>query len=109
MANTTAAFYLAATATVTGSVTEFMAVRIEMKDVVVFNRCHFFPIAIESHGPLSNKATSFLTNQGRRITMSASDARETSSLFQRISVTLQRFNAVCVFDTFRDLVVNDSD
>ena len=45
---------------------------------------------------------------GRRITMSTSDARETSFLFQRISVTLQRLNAVCVSDTFRDVLVNDS-
>ena len=37
------------------------------------------------------------------IIISTSDARETSFLFQRKYVTLQRFNAVCVSDIFRDI------
>ena len=53
-------------------------------------RSHFFSIAIESHGPLSNKATSFLSDLGRYITTSTSDDRKTSLFFQQISVTLQR-------------------
>ena len=108
VADTTAASYLTATSTLAGSAAESASVRKEAKYAELFNRFHFFPIAIESHGPRSIKATSFLSDLGRRITMSTSDARETSFLFQRISVTLQRLNAVCVSDTFRDLLVNDS-
>ena len=100
------ASYLAASATVAGSAAESAAVRKEMKYVELSNSYQFFPIAIESHGPLSNKATSFLSYLGRRITISTSDARETSFLFQRIAVSLQRFNAVYVSDTFRDLLVS---
>jgi hypothetical protein len=33
--------------------------------------------------------------------------RETSWLFQRLSVALQRFNAVCVMDTFGDIGAGD--
>ena len=108
VADTTAASYLTATSTLAGSAAESASVRKETKYAELSNRFHFFPIAIESHGPLSIKITSFLSDLGRRITMSTSDARETSFLFQRISVTLQRLNAVCVSDTFRDLLVNDS-
>ena len=38
-------------------------------------------MAIESHGPLSNKTTSFLSDLGRRITVATSDARKISFLF----------------------------
>ena len=108
VADTTAASYLTATSSLAGSAAESASVRKEAKYAELSNRFHFFPIAIESHGPISIKATSFLSDLGRRITMSTSDARETSFLFQRISVTLQRLNAVCVSDTFRDLLVNVS-
>ena len=108
VADTTAASYLTATSTLAGSAAESTSVRKEAKYAELSNRFHFFPIAIESHGPISIKATSFLSDLGRRITMSTSDARETSFLFQHISVTLQRLNAECVSDTFRDLLVNDS-
>ena len=108
VADTTAASYLTATSTLAGSAAESASVRKEAKYAELSNRFHFFPIAIESHGPISIKATSFLSDLGQRITMSTSDARETSFLFQRISVTLQRLNAVCVSDSFRDLLVNDS-
>ena len=103
-----AASCLAAIATVAGSATESAAVRKEMKHVELINHYHFFPISIESHGPLGNKAISFLSDLGRRIAMTMSDIRKTSFLFQRISVALKRFNAVCVVDTCSDLLVNDS-
>ena len=57
--------------TVARSAAESTAVRKEIKYVELFNRFYFFPIAIiESHGPLNNKAASFLSDLGRRITIS---------------------------------------
>jgi len=38
--------------------------------------------------------TSFVKDLGHRISQRSSDARETQFLFQRLSVILQRFNAV---------------
>jgi hypothetical protein len=38
----------------------------------------------------------FLKELGRRLTAATSDTRETSFLFQRLSVALQQFTAVCV-------------
>ena len=57
VADTTAASYLAATVT---SAAESATVRKEY--IESFNCYHFFSIAIESLGPLSNKATSFLSD-----------------------------------------------
>ena len=76
------ASYLAATATVAGSAAESAAVRKKMKCVELSNRYPFFPIATKSHEPLSNKATSFLSDLDRHITIFTSDARETSFIFQ---------------------------
>jgi len=37
---------------------------------------------------------------GRRITLVTEDSRETVFLFQRLSIALQRGNAVCFLSTF---------
>jgi hypothetical protein len=59
-----------------------------------------FPVAIETLGPLSASSQIFLSEIGRRIAQRTSDPRETAFLFQRISVAIQRFNAVCLANTF---------
>ena len=107
VADTTAASYLPATAVTAGSAAESAATRKETKYADLSNRYLFIPIAIESHGTMCSKATSFLSELGRRISVTTSDVRETSFLYQRISVALQRFNAVCVYDTFRDILHDD--
>jgi hypothetical protein len=60
----------------------------------------FFSVAIETLGPLSASSQIFLSEIGRCIAQRTSDPRETAFLFQRISVTIQRFNAVCLASTF---------
>ena len=67
----------------------------------------FVPIAIESLGPLGSKATSFLSELGRRITAATSDVKETSYLYQRIFVALQRFNALSMHNTSRNMLYDD--
>ena len=63
----------------------------------------FQPIALESLGPMNSNARQFLSNLGRRISRRSGDDRETSFLFQRISVLLFRFNSVL----FRAAQIND--
>ena len=58
------------------------------------------PVAIEFHGSYSKTTKDFISELGRLITAVTSDRRESSFLFQRISVAIQRFNTVCVFETF---------
>jgi hypothetical protein len=100
VADTTATSYLASTAVLAGSAADSAAARKESKYIELANRYEFVPIAMETHGPLNTKAASFLSELGRRITIATSDTQETSHLYQRLSVALQRFNAVCVSDTF---------
>ena len=40
-----------------------------------------------------------MADLGRRISINTGEARETSYLFQRISVVVQRFNAVLLHDS----------
>ena len=60
----------------------------------------FFPVAIETLVPLSDEAHSLIAGIDRRATLCTADPRETTFRYQRISVTIQRFNAVCLANTF---------
>jgi len=50
-------------------------------------------------GVFSSTTLNFISELGRRICVHTGDARETSYLFQRISIMLQRFNSVHLHDT----------
>jgi len=41
-----------------------------------------------------------LTELGRRLSASTGEPRETAFLFQRLSIAVQRFNAVLIQETF---------
>jgi len=53
-------------------------------------------VAIETLGPLADEAQHFLTGTGSRATRCTANPREAAFLYQRISVAIQRFNAVCL-------------
>jgi len=53
----------------------------------------------------NNKAQLFLAEIGRRATLCTADPREATFLYQRISVAIQRFNAVCLANS---LTVSES-
>jgi len=55
---------------------------------------------MESHGAFNASALSFLTTLGERLTGTSGDLREKSYLFQRLSVTVQRFNSVLINESF---------
>ena len=63
----------------------------------------FVPIAIETFGPICEVGQRFIREIGKRISSATSDRRETAFLFQRLSVAIQRFNAVCFAGTFPNL------
>ena len=60
----------------------------------------FQPIAVESLGPINASGCAFLSKLGRELSTQSGDDRETSFLFQRLSVLIQRFNAFLLFDSF---------
>jgi len=58
------------------------------------------PVAIETSGVMNQLAVDLVSEIGRRITSVTEDTRETMFLFQRLSVALQRGNAVSFLATF---------
>ena len=54
----------------------------------------FEPTAVENLGTFSSTTLNCISELGRRICVHTGDARETSYLFQRISIMLQCFNSM---------------
>jgi len=53
----------------------------------------FYPFAVETAGTWHHTATELTQEIGRRITAITEDTRETTFLFQRLSIAFQRENA----------------
>ena len=100
VADTLADSYLASTSMTAAAAAQLAATRKETKYVNLSKTHHFVPLAFESMGPIGSKAIIFLKELGRRLTLATDNPLETAHLFQRLSVALQRFNAVCVLGCF---------
>src|SRR6218665_2480684 len=61
---------------------------------------HFVPLACETLGPINNSGHLFITEMGRCLSRLTGDTRETSHFYQRISITIQRFNAIAFQGSF---------
>jgi len=83
-----------------GSVAELAAERKSAKYTELLPSYIFQPIAVENLGPINSSAIDFINDLGGRLTACSGEAREASFLFQRLSVTIQRFNSVLLHDTF---------
>ena len=59
-----------------------------------------FAVVIETEGPWNVQATEPVQEIGRRLTIVTLDPLETQYFFQRISITIQRGNAVAFQNTF---------
>ena len=92
--------YLHLTSTKAGGVAENDATRKEDKYVDLQQTYTFILLAFETLGPINVKGVEFLQELGRRLAAISDDNRQTSFLFQRISITLQRLNAITFADTF---------
>ena len=100
VADTLAASHLPITSQQAGGAAESASNRKEAKYSEIARANIFIPIACETLGPISSKASDFLSDLGRRIFSATGDARESSFLFQRLSVAIQRFNCVCFKGSF---------
>jgi hypothetical protein len=107
IADTTAKSYIAATSQSAGSAAEFATDRKLAKYVDLSRNHHFVPIAIETLGPICMIGLTFLKELGRRMSAVTGDIRETSYLFQRLSVAVQHFNCVLFRCSFSDLNIDD--
>ena len=82
-----------------GGAAENAATRKEDKYVDLQQTYTSIPSAFETLGPINVKGVEFLQELGHRLAAISDDNRQTSFLFQRISITLQRFNAITFADT----------
>lgn len=100
VATTLADSYIAASARSAGSAAEAAATRKLAKYTNLSMNYIFQPIAVENLGPLNESAADFMTDLGRRISVVSGEVREGAFLFQRVSVAMQRYNAILLHNSF---------
>src|SRR6218665_2255426 len=85
--------YLPRTSRTAEAAAEMAADRKEAKYTLLAAVHHFVPLAFETMGPVCSASLVFLSSLGKNLSTVSGDARETSYLFQRLALTIQRFNA----------------
>src|SRR6218665_3719564 len=100
--HTCAALYLSQTAISAGSAAEQAAVRKTAKYALLPATHVFVPIAFETFWPLNAEGAEFLSELGRCISSVFGAQRETNFLLQRLSICVQRHNAIAFRGTFQD-------
>src|SRR6218665_2163617 len=102
--HTCAASYLSQTAISAGSAAEQAAVRKTVKYALLPATHVFVPIAFETLGPVYAEGAEFLSELGRRISSVFGYQRERNFLLQRLSICVQRHNAIASGVHFRMVV-----
>ena len=100
IASSLADSYIEASASLAGSASEVAAARKVAKYSDLPKEFTFQPVAFESLGAASSSTSSFIVELGRRISEVSGDPKEELYLRQRLSVCLQRFNSVLLFQSF---------
>lgn len=96
---------LVKTSLVRGGAAEAAALSKETKYTPLIGPYIFIPIAVETLGPVNESALEFLADLGRRTSVVTGDDRESAFLLQRVSMAVQRFNAV----SFRGAFLNEEE
>jgi len=91
--------HLSSTATVQGAAAK-QAADNKIAKYQGHDSIHIFPAAIKTAGSWSQQAVELVQEIGRHTTAITEDSRETTFLFQRLSMALQRGNAVSFLSTF---------
>ena len=100
MVDILAASYIQASSTAAGSVAEGASERKDAKYSAISQTHIFVPFAVETLRVINEKGVKFLSVLANRLTLVTDDPRESSFFFQRISILIQRFNAICFRRTF---------
>src|SRR5438132_11461797 len=93
--DTMANSYLSSSSITAGGAAEIAATRKLEKYQELARGYEVVPVAIETMGPMNPAGADFINGISRLSAQQTWDQRETSFLWQRLSVTLQRFNVVC--------------
>ena len=98
--DTLAQSYLSSISSTSGGAAEAAADWKSLKYALLSQTYIFVPISMETFGPLNMAGFQFLNKRGKRISQESDDFRESAFLYQRLSMTIQRFNAVAIQGTF---------
>ena len=96
---TVADSYVTAASQSAGSVAQQAADRKCQKYGELSAAYEFQPVAVDTHGSIDTVC--FLSDLGRKISEHSGDPLDGQFLFQRISVFIQRFNAILFHETFQ--------
>ena len=100
VADTVAESYLARSSVTAGAVSELAAARKTEKYSCLPPEFDFIPLAFETLGPPNSDAVDFIEAVGKRKREITGDHRESQFLFQRLSILIQKFNAVAFHGSF---------
>ena len=101
--DTLAASNISHSALAAGAAAEKAAER-KLQKYTELSACYtFVPVAFETLGPVNSLGAEFIRSIGIRARGSSGDVREGCFLWQRLSMAIQRFNAVCIQGTFETL------
>ena len=100
VATTLAESYVAASSNCAGSAAEKAALKKADKYSGLPAAYQFQPIALETLGPINSSAKHFLAEIGRKISQVSGEPRKELYLWQRLSVCLQRYNAILLHQSF---------
>jgi len=100
VATTLADSYVPASSVTEAAAAKAAASRKEVKFSDLPATVTFQPIAVETLGPINKSAVDLFQELGRKISSKFQEERQSAYLFQRLSVTVQRFNAVILHDSF---------
>ena len=98
--DTYAASHIPSTSVLACAAAEKSAANKTTKYATITSTHLFIPIAVETSGAWCSESAEFIEVLGRRITLITGEPLETTHLFQTISMTSQRGNAVTFRNTF---------
>jgi hypothetical protein len=107
--DTFAASHLPFTSFEQGAAAERASASKRLKYSQLLQTYDFVPIACETMGPINSEGQQFLNELGHRMTKISGDPRECTFLYQRISVIIQRCNAIAFRGSFCDNIILSTD
>ena len=102
MADTYTDSHLTATSSAVGSAANEAAIHKTPKYMSIAGTHHSMPVVIETSGVFGNEAEEFVQQVGHRCAEVTGDPKETSYLFQQISVAIQSGNAILYNNKFAE-------
>jgi len=100
VSSTLAASYIESTSRTAGAAAELADIRKSAKYANLEPTHVFQPLAFENLGSMNESAIKFFSELGQKISSVTGDNLECRFLFQRLSISIQRFNAILLHDSF---------